>query len=273
LRVLVGAVGFSVGFSCHLIGSPRIGHRVSCVPVGHNRDEDQLGHAQNQHRSEHSTQDRDHRISPDPSPVPLGCTDPSGPDRLVGEEQPEIFIHRLGRLVPSPGIFLDRLEYDRLQIPRNPGIDGPGLLRLDCLDLLDQFEPVLRVKYRSQGKQLVERQPQPVDVGTHIPFTPKSLGRHVANRTENEAAPSRSVAFPRGQTEVCDPRHALNVQEQVGRLDVSVYDPPRVRVGQAPGDLPADLSQAAEVRAPPRLDGRELDTPWQYPRARRCGRG
>ena len=42
---------------------------------------------------------------------------------------------------------------------------------------------------------------------------------------------------------------------------------PRVGVGQPPGHLPADLSQAAEERAPTRLDRRELSPPGQDRRA------
>ena len=148
-----------------------------------------------------------------------------------------------------------------------------GFWRLLGLDLLDQLEPVRRVESRAQREQLVERQPQRVDVGPSVPFTPEPLGGHVAERTQDVAALGQSLVFPLGQAEIRDPDHAFGVQQQVRRLDVPVHDPTRMGVGQAPGDLPADLSQAAEERAPTRLDRRELGTAGQDRRARRRGGG
>jgi hypothetical protein len=69
-------------------------------------------------------------------------SDSSRPDRLVGEEPPEVLAHHLGRLVPRLGALLDRLQDDRLQVARDPYIEGPGLRRALGLDLLDQLEPV-----------------------------------------------------------------------------------------------------------------------------------
>ena len=47
-------------------------------------------------------------------------------DRLVGQEPPQVLAHRLGRLVPRLRVLLDRLQDDRLQVARDPGIDAIG---------------------------------------------------------------------------------------------------------------------------------------------------
>ena len=169
------------------------------------------------------------------------------------------------------GSFSIAFEHDRLQVPRDPGIDGPGLRRLLGLDLLDQLEPVRRLESRAQREQLVERQSQRVDVGPGISFAPEPLGGHVAERPQDVAALGQPLVVPLGQAEIRDPDHAFGVQEQVRRLDVPVHDPARMGVGQAAGDLPADLSQAAEEPPPARLDRRELGTPGQDRRAGRRG--
>ena len=158
----------------------------------------------------------------------------------------------------------------RTIVSRSRGIRAsmrPGPRRLLGLDLLDQLEPVRRVESRAEREQLVERQPQRVDVGPGIPFAPEPLGGHVADRAQDVAGLGQPLVVPLGQAEIGDPDHAFGVQQQVRRLDVAVHDPARVGVGEAPGDLPADLSQAAEERAPTRLDRRELGTPGQDRRA------
>ena len=77
-----------------------------------------------QQRREHSAQHRDHRIAPGPPPVSLRGADLPGLDRLVGQESPKVLGHRLGRLVPRLGVLLDRLQDDRLQVPRDPSVDA-----------------------------------------------------------------------------------------------------------------------------------------------------
>ena len=174
------------------------------------------------------------RVAPGPPPVSLRGADLAGPDRLVGEEPPQVLGHRLGRLVPRLGVLLDRLEHDRLQVARDPGIERPGPRRLLGLDLLDQLEPVRRVERRAEREQLVERQPQGVDVGPGVPLAPEPLGGHVAERAQDVAGLGQPVVLPLGQAEVGDPDHPLGVEQQVRRLDVAVDDPAGVGVGQAP---------------------------------------
>ena len=71
-------------------------------------------------------QDGDRWIASGPPPGPLRRAHLAGADRLVGEEPPQVLAHRLGRLVPRLGFLLDRLQDDRLQVPRNAGDRGPG---------------------------------------------------------------------------------------------------------------------------------------------------
>ena len=165
------------------------------------------------------------------------------PDRLVGEEPPEVLAHRLGRLVPRLEVLLDRLEHDRLQVTRDPGIDGPGPPRLLGLDLLDQLEAVRRVECRTEREQLVEREPERVDVGPGVPFTPEPLGSHVAEGSQDVTALGQALVFSLGQAEIRDPDHRFGIQQQVRRLDVPVHDAPCVGVGETPGDLPANCAR------------------------------
>ena len=121
-----------------------------------------------------------------------------------------------------------------------------------------------RVETRSEREQLVERQPQRVDVGPSVSFAPEPLGGHVAEGAQDVATLGQPLIIALGQAEIRDPDHALGVQQQVRRFDVPVHDAARVGVGEARGDLPADVRQAAEERVPTRLGDRELGPPGQY---------
>ena len=211
--------------------------------------------AHDERHRDHAEQPR-HRLVPlAPPPGSLCRADLTGTDRLVGEEPPQVLAHRLGRLVPRPRVLLDRLEHDRLEIARDPQIDRPRLLRLLGLDLLDQGQPVRGRETRAEREQLVEREPQRIDIGPSIPFTPEPLGGHVPDRTQDVTAGGQPLVVPLGQAEIRDPDHTFGVQQQVRRLDVPVHDSARVGIREAPGDLPADVSHAPVERAPTRLYG------------------
>ena len=67
--------------------------------------------------------------------------------------------------VPRLRVLLDRLQDDRLQVARDAGVEGRGRAGSSVLISLDQLEPVGRLEGRPQREQLVEGQPQGVDVG------------------------------------------------------------------------------------------------------------
>ena len=139
------------------------------------------------HRQERSHGRRDQeaasaapsRRSPDctgPPPVSLPGADLAGADRLIGQEPPQVLGHRFGRLVPRLRVLIDRLQDDRLQVARDAGIDGPRLLRLLGLDLLDQLQAVRIGECRTEREQFVEGEPQRVDVGPSVAFASEALG-------------------------------------------------------------------------------------------------
>ena len=148
----------------------------------------------------------------------------------------------------------------------------PG--RLLGLDLLDQLEPVGRVEGRPERQQLVERQPQRVDVGPGVPLAPEPLGGHVAERAQDVAGVGQPLVLALGQAEVGDPDDPRVVEQQVGRLDVAVDDAAGVGVGQPLRRLAADLGHAPEELSPAarELDGRDLTAARQHGRGPR-GRG
>ena len=72
-------------------------------------------------------------LTPRPAGVPLGRRSPPRLDRLVVEEPPQVFGHRLGRGVPPLGVLLDRLQDDRLQVARDAGVQRSGPWRSSVL--------------------------------------------------------------------------------------------------------------------------------------------
>ena len=202
--------------------------------------------------------------------APLPTADLTRPNRLIGEEPPQVLAHRLGRMVARLRVLFDRLQDDRLQVARDPGIEFSGTLRLGGLDLFNQPKSVGGVECRPQRQELVECDAQRIHVGASVSFAPKSLGGHVADRTENIAGLREAVIVALRQAEVRDPDDAFDVEKQVRRLDVAVHDAPRVGISETRSDLPRNLSQAAEKNSPSQLDGRELGPTGQRRRPRRA---
>ena len=106
------------------------------------------------------------------------------------------------------------------------------------------------VEGRPERQQLVERQPQRVDVGAGVPLAPEPLGRHVAERAQDVAGVGQALVVPLGQAEVGDPDDPRVVEQEVARLDVAVDDAAGMGVGQPLRRLAADLGHAPEERSP-----------------------
>ena len=98
------------------------------------------------------------------------------------------------------------------------------------------------------GQQLVQGQPQRVDVGTGVAAALEPLGGHVADRAHDVAGAGQvAVAGDLGQAEVGDPDRAVGVEQEVRRLDVAVQDAVLVGVVEGLGDLKPDPRHASRV--------------------------
>ena len=124
---------------------------------------------------------------------------------------------------------------------------------------------------RPEGEQLVESEPEGIDVGAGVPLAAESLGGHVPQGADDIAGARQPFFLGLGQAEVGDPDDTGCIQQQVGGLDVAVDDPPSVGVRQRPGRLAADLGHAADIVVPAtraRLDVRDRRPARQH--GRRC---
>ncbi|MCG3180811.1 MAG: hypothetical protein BIFFINMI_03174 [Phycisphaerae bacterium] len=238
LQRQVGAgfgAGPLVGFA--LQGRPRVEVAGRCD--ARNRD-DQQRHRRRQRRL--------HRVPPRPAPQPPDRTDRPGLDRTVVQEPLKVVAQRVSRRVAVGRVASDGLEDDGLQIARDVGVDASRPRRRLLGDLLDQAAAVALVERRAERQQLVERQPEAVDVAAAVGASGEPLRRRVAQRAGDLPAGRRVGRLDRlGQSEVGHPDHAAGVQQQVGRLDVAVQRALRVGVGQGVGDLSADAGDDPPV--------------------------
>ncbi len=113
-----------------------------------------------------------------------------------------------------------------------------------------QFVAVCRRISRPQGQQFVERQPQRVNVAPRITLALESFRRHVAHGADDIAGVGDVFGIGGlGQAEVGDPDVALGVEQEVGRLDVTVEHALAVGIFERLGDLESDAGHAAEEGA------------------------
>ena len=129
------------------------------------------------------------------------------------------------------------------------------------------------------GQQLVEDDAQAEDVRAAIdpvPLAPGLLGAHVGRRP-GEPGSLAEVLVPQRQPEVGHVRLAVEVDQDVGRLDVPVDQVPRMGMVQRLGDRRHQLGRLPEGRTGPAASAPPGWSPrctWR-PRSRgrrRCGR-
>ncbi len=163
-----------------------------------------------------------------PAPGPLCGRNPTRPDRPVVEEPPQVLGQLGGGGVAPRRLAGHRLEHDRLQVARDPRVDLPRPGRVLVQHLVDQHGPIGVGERRPAGGQLVEGDPQPVDVGPRVAPAREPLRRHVAQRPQQVAGVGQRLGVGRvvRQAEVGDPDGAPLVEQDVRRLDVAVDDRP-----------------------------------------------
>lgn len=174
-RVLPGVVRFLAGRALVLrrLGLA-LGQRRH-VP-GHGQRNQGCRH---QHHRQHRAQDGNRRVVARPADVAFEERLPAGLDRLVVYEALQIVAQRPGRLVAVQRVAVNRLMYDRHQVARHLAVEPVQPRRLGGSHLLDQAIALLFRERRTQGRQLIERQPQRVDVAAAIGLGVERLRRHV----------------------------------------------------------------------------------------------
>ena len=143
--------------------------------------------------------------------------------------------------VPPRRLLLQALQADRLQVARDRRIEPPRRHRLVADDLEHRVHRRGRLERRPAGDQGIERRPQRIHVGRRADLAPLAAGllrRHVAGRPHDLArAGQPAVALHLlGQAEVGDPRVAVLVEQDVGRLQVAVNHAALVGILDGLGD-------------------------------------
>ena len=105
------------------------------------------------------------------------------------------------------------------------------------------------------------------------PLRQRLLGAHVAERAQQVAGDRQAgVVLEPGQAEIGDPEVALDVQQEVGRLDVAVHDAELVRVVERLGRLDAQRGGRSEVLAAAGGRGRSASRSRAWSRGVDCDR-
>lgn len=105
-------------------------------------------------------------------------------------------------------------------------------------DVLEQTTAIFAFEGFVISQGLIHHGADRKDIGSPVhamAFTPRLLGTHVGGRTDVGAA-TFLFDIAQGQTEIGDVRAIVLVEQNVSRLDVPVYDPARVRIGECVTD-------------------------------------
>ena len=171
----------------------------------------------------HPDQPRRRRVPPAPPPRPLRQSHSPRLDRLAGQDVPQVLGQRLRRRVPLPRLLRDRLQDDRLQVPRDRRVVLPGRDGRVVQHPVDELRPRPGLERRVEGQQLVQRHAQAVHVAPGVRPPVEPLRAHVPERADDVAGEARAfAALDLRQAEVRHPDRAVGIQEQVRRLDVAV---------------------------------------------------
>ncbi len=185
---------------------------------------------------------------------------PTGLDLLALKEPIEVVGQLGGRRVAVDGSLLQTFQADGLQVSWDRGARSARGFGFLAEHQGERLGDIGTTKRRSAGQKVVEDRPQAVDVGRCRDRPAVCLlGCHVGRRAEHGAGSREAAALvdPLGQTEVCNQRAAVGVDQDIGRLQVAVDDASPVSVIDGASDVGQQTDRSAGVGAKPGKLGSE----------------
>ena len=126
----------------------------------------------------------------------------------------QIFVQGTCRRVAPSRVLVDRLVYDRLEIPRHLRIELAERGRFGVGHLPDQSVSVFLIVGRPECQHLVQGQAQRIHIAASIGLSFERLRRHVTQRTEDVAGVRQILlVVSLGQAEISHPHRPLGVQK------------------------------------------------------------
>ena len=114
----------------------------------------------------------DRRVSPRPGSQPLGGRRPPGHDRPAVEESLQVVGEFLRSGVAVGRLLAQRLQYNRLQLRGDGGVQSSGRDGIVVGDLPDERVAVASLEGRAERDELVERRAQRIDVASVVDDAP-----------------------------------------------------------------------------------------------------
>ena len=167
----------------------------------------------------------------------------------------QLALHLLGALVSVLRILGERTEHDHVQVGRDFRPDLRGRLRNLRQVLHRDLERGVARERQPSGEQLVEDDPDRVDVRALVDGGAAGLlRREVLSRPDDRPGLCHLARRRPGDTEVGDLEARLAVavlrEDDVVGLDVAVDDPAAVREAQRAQDLAGDLDRGRDRQRP-----------------------
>ncbi len=164
-------------------------------------------------------------------------------------------IHHLARAGPQPRILLQRFDDQLIDGARQIGVERGGRLRRFPHQRVERRNLRRGHERVTAGHQLVQQDSEREDVRLRRNGLASSLfGRHVANRSEDQARLGHRAGQCRGNGCVVQPGEAeieqldvaVGTHHHVVRLDVAMNDLGGVRDGEGFGNLPGNGDRPTE---------------------------
>ena len=152
----------------------------------------------------------------------------------------------------------------RFQLARDVVAELPRGARLAAQDLLEALGGGFTAKRQPAGQAAIEDDADRPDVGPPVQavgLAAHLLGSHVRKRAGHLAPPQPLNLLVHGQPEVADLGPALEVEQDVGRLQVAMDQPRRVRMVHGLGHRRHDAGQAERLEPARREAPRAASAP------------